>query len=130
MPLLAYLESSVKGVTEKGNTPVIAFNHQSAPGANQVFVIRKKIDASTEEFHRMMKAQSVFAKWTLNLWHNPRSGPECNYVSIELKKAKIVWINLVMPDAQNPQFANVHEYEDIAFEFESSEYLTRHRDSK
>lgn len=125
MPLVAYLESSVKGVTEKGNTPVIAFNHQAAPDANQVFVIRKKIDASTQTFHTMMTDKTVFGKWTLNLWHNPRSGPECNYVSIDLKKAKIAWINLVMPDAQNPQFANVHEYEDIAFEFEKAEYLTK-----
>jgi type VI secretion system Hcp family effector len=128
MPLLAYLESSVTGVTAKGNTPVIAFNHHSAPGENQVFVIRKKIDASTEAFHKHKEDQTVFGKWKLDLWHNPKSGPECNYVTISLEKAKIAWINIVMPDAQNPQFANVHEYEDIAFEFEKANYSTKNKD--
>jgi type VI secretion system Hcp family effector len=127
MPLLAYLESAVKGITTKGNTPITAFNHQASPEANQVFVIRKKIDASTPDFHEKMTSQEVFGKWKLDLWHNPRSGPECNYLSIALTGAKIAWINLVMPDAQNPEFANVHEYEDIAFTFDSATY-TKHKE--
>ena len=129
MPLLAYLESSVKGITQKGNTPVIAFTHHTSPGdAEQVFVIRKKLDASTPEFHDMKENQKVFDKWKLDLWHNPRSGPECNYLSIKLADAKIAWINLVMPDAQTPEFLNAHEYEDIAFTFSSSTYIKQKED--
>lgn len=128
MPLLAYLESSVAGVSPKGNTPVIAFNHQSAPGENQVFVIRKKIDASTDAFHTKMNEETVFDKWKLDLWHLPKSGPECVYVTISLEKAKIAWINMVMPDAQKPEFLNIHEYEDIAFSFEKSSYATKNKD--
>ena len=129
MPLHAFLDSSITGTgTQKGRegkTPVLAFNHHAAAGANQAFVIRKKIDASTPDFHQAMTSGEALSKWTLELWHMPRSGPECNYVSIKLDDAKIAWISQVMPDLQTPEFANVHEYEDIAFTFSKATYTKK-----
>ena len=129
MPLHAFLDSSVTGTgTQKGRegkTPVTAFNHYAAPKESQAFVIRKKIDASTPEFHRAMKDETIFTKWNLDLWHMPRSGPECNYVTISLEGAKIAWISLVMPDLQSPESANIHEYEEIAFSFTKATYTKK-----
>jgi type VI secretion system Hcp family effector len=129
MPLHAFLDSSVTGTGtqqgREGKTPVNAFNHHAAPDANQVFVIRKKIDASTPAYHDAMTAKTVFSKWNLELWHMPRSGPECNYVTITLEGATIAWISQVMPDLYTPEFANLHEYEEIAFSFTKSNYVKK-----
>lgn len=126
MPLIAYLScSEIKGVTQKGNTPLIAVNHHSAPKAPQAFVVRKKLDAATPLFHEAMEADKVLEKCEIMFWHNPRSGPETNYLTVTLRDAKIAWISIVMPDAQLPEFANVHEYEDIAFTFDKATYVAK-----
>jgi|ERR1051326_3947092 type VI secretion system Hcp family effector len=126
MPLTAFLDSPIKGAGiqkgREGKTPVIAANHHAAPDAAQVFVIRKKLDLSTPEFHSMMEAGTVFDKWVLDFWHMPRSGPECKYVSVTLTEAKIAWINIVMPDLQVQENYPMHEYEDIAFTFKKASY--------
>jgi type VI protein secretion system component Hcp len=126
MPLIAYLDCPpIKGTSKQGFIPVIACNHHSSPKEPQVFVVRKKLDAVTQKLHEEMDADATFSTLKIMFWHNPRSGPEFNYLTVTLKDAKIAWISIVMPDAQLPEFANVHEYEDVAFSFASADYSSK-----
>lgn len=127
MPLLAYLSCPpVKGVTQKGNIPVIACNHHSAADGAQAFVVRKKLDASTPALHAALKDKTVFEKCDVMFWHNPPAGgQEANYLTVTLKGAQIAWISIVMPDAQLPENANIHEYEDVAFTFTEAAYSSK-----
>lgn len=128
MPLHAFLNLPFKGAAQQkgpgreGMTPVVAFNHHSEPGVEQTFVIRKKIDGTTPKFRDFLDSKAPLTPWTLHLWHIPRSGPESNYISIELAGAKVAWISSTMPDLTNPANELIHEYEDVAFTFEKLTY--------
>lgn len=128
MPMHAFLDLPFKGAGQQkgagreGMTPVIGFNHHAEPGIVQTFVIRKKIDGATPKFREFLDNKEPMGKWTLHLWHMPRSGPETNYITITLAGAKVAWISSVMPDLSAPGNELIHEYEDVAFTFENLTY--------
>jgi type VI secretion system Hcp family effector len=117
----AFLDTGGRGTAQqeavKGKTPVTGFNHQADQDGAGVFVVRKKIDAQSPEFHDALTSKKALPKCTLHFWHMPRSGTEENYVTMELEGAKIAWISWVMPDLQVPGNELIHEYEDIAFTY-------------
>lgn len=123
MPMHAFLDTTGKGTAQQnhvtGKTPIVGFNHQADPEGTKIFVVRKKIDAQTPEFYEFMKSQEGLPKWRLDLWHMPRSGREVNYASFVLTNTKVAWISWVMPDLQTPGNEQIHEYEDVAFSYES-----------
>lgn len=123
MALHAFLDTTGNGAAQqtahKGKAPIIGFNHQADPESAKIFVVRKKIDAQSPELHELLTSQQELPKWKLHLWHMPRSGRETNYATFELKKTKVAWISWVMPDIQTPGNEIVHEYEDVAFSYDS-----------
>lgn len=131
MPMHAFLHTTGNGTAQqtavKGKTPVTGFNHQADPDGGGVFVVRKKIDAQTPEFHEFLTEKKALPKCSLHFWHMPRSGPEENYVTMELKEATIAWINWVMPDLQTPGNELIHEYEDIAITYASMSITSSER---
>jgi len=119
----AFLDTTGNGSAQQkhvlGKTPIVGFNHQVDPDSTKIFVVRKKIDSQSPELYDFLKNQDVLPKWRLHLWHMPRSGTEYNYITMGLEKAKVAWINWVMPDLQTQGNEQIHEYEDVAFSYES-----------
>ncbi len=123
MPLTAFLDLTNNGAgtheSVKGKTPIIGFNHQVDADSTKIFVVRKKIDCQTPELYDFLKSQVDVPMWKLQLYHVPRSGPQENYATMKLTKAKVAWINWVMPDMQTAGNEVVHEYEDVAFSYDT-----------
>lgn len=82
-------------------------------------VIQKNLDLSTPELHKAHKEKREFDSFVLKFFHMPRSGSERHYFSLALTKARITAIRLVMPDVALSENANVHEYEEVEFTYDS-----------
>ncbi len=136
MPMAASLK--LAGVTgtgvQKGRTgdiTVVGFRHEvktdidpqlgshTKTRTHAPLVIQKNLDFSTPELHKAHKEKRVFASFELNLFHMPRSGSERHYFTLALTNARISAIRLVMPDVALSANANIHEYEEVEFTYES-----------
>lgn len=140
MPLAASLKlSNIAGTgvqkEREGDITVVGFRHEvesdldpksghpTDDRTHRAFVILKNLDIATPALHEAHAANTKFGTWILRLFHMPRSGPEAHYFTVALTEARIASIKLVMPDltsgVEDPDYSNVHEYEEVAFFYES-----------
>jgi type VI secretion system Hcp family effector len=113
-------EITVTSFTHKVTTQIDPTS--GAPGKTRThtpFVIQKNIDIATPALHQAHANGTELEPFTLRLFHMPSSGPEAHYFTITLTGAKIVKIQSVFPALQDPKNANVHEYEQVSFEYDT-----------
>ncbi len=140
MPLHAYLKATIErgpaiqgaGTQDdrKGEVPVIAARHQVKSDISVesgmpldtrtfgTFVITKKIDQGSPYFQQALRDNVPFSSWALRFFHMPSSGSEFNYAAVTLTGAKVVSIKMIMPHITMPGNTMIHEYEEIAFQYE------------
>ncbi len=136
MPLAASMQvSGIKGTGKQkgreGDITVVAFTHEvkadfdpltGKSAGNRThgpLIVSKNIDVSTPALRKAHADKSKLSV-TLKLYHLPRSGPEFNYYAIHLSEARVIAINLVMPNTNTSEL--VHEYEEVSFAYKSIAY--------
>jgi type VI secretion system Hcp family effector len=136
MPLAASLKlADVKGTGvqkgREGEIPVIAFEHEVhseidpklgrplRSRRHAPLVIRKNLDFSSPFLAEAYERGTVFSDWVLRFFHLPRSGGEAHYFTISLTGARIASIDMVMPMTSDPDQSLVHEYEEVAWVYDS-----------
>lgn len=87
-------------------------------------VIQKNLDFATPELHKAHSENREFSTFELRFFHMPRSGGETHYFTVELTKARIASIRLVMPDAALTTHSMVHEYEEVEFYYDAITWKT------
>ena len=114
-----------------GHIPVVGFTHEVRADVDPIthkvtkerthspLVVLKNIDFSSPALHQLQKEGKAVSV-TLHLYHMPWSGNEFNYYTIRLKEAKIISMNLVMPDVN--AFDLTHEWEEVSFVYQGIEY--------
>jgi type VI secretion system secreted protein Hcp len=123
---------SSQGATDgvmSGEVPVLAAEHRVESQIDPVsgqrldertfqpFVVTKLVDHSSPAFHKALATGDVFKEWKLNFKAMAEGEPK-TYLTVVLGGARIVSIRTVMPDLTIPANANVHEYEEIAFQYD------------
>jgi type VI secretion system secreted protein Hcp len=127
MANLAYLKLSgikgpsvIKSDTRLNHIGVLGVRHDvgTPPGEDGAaerlhhpIYVTKNIDFTTPALHRSLTDGTVFENGWINFFHMPRSGDESNYYSIIMTGIQVVSIQSVMPTTQDPNNAEIHEYE-------------------
>jgi type VI secretion system Hcp family effector len=119
------------GAVLSGEVPVLAAEHRVESGIDPItglraddrtfhpFVITKLIDHSSPAFHKALATGDVFKEWTLNFKAMvPNESDPQTCLTVTLGGARIVSIRSVMPDLTIAANVNVHEYEEIAFQYD------------
>lgn len=140
MPMSASLKIGLNGPNipgagqqddRKGEIPVIAATHDikspigiesGLPTDSRVhkpFIITKKIDLSSPYLLQALRDNITFTTWDLRFFHMPFSGTDWNYATVKLTAARIISVKMVMPHIAMPGNAIIHEWEEIAFQYDS-----------
>jgi type VI secretion system Hcp family effector len=133
MANLAYLKLAgvkgpafIKSDTRLDHIPLLAVTHDvgsppdtDGPGErlHHPIVITKFVDFTTPKLHRSLSEGEVFENGWINFFHMPRSGDENNYYSIVMTGIQVVAIKTVMPTTQDPNTADIHEYEEVSLAY-------------
>ncbi len=145
MALNAYLrlkgekQGEIKGsVTERGREGrimVIAASHSiesprdAASGLptgkrqHEPFVIKKELDRSTPLLYSLLVNNEKIVEWELQFWEPSPTGAEVNHYAVKLTNANIANIDFIMPDNKDPNLMKRAEYEEIAFAYETIQWI-------
>lgn len=94
---------------------------------HSALVVTKNVDFSSPHLHQAHKTNDTFTTFTLRFFHLPRSGRETDYLTITLTGARIASYETIMPHLALRASNGVHEYEEIAFTYESIDWAaTKH----
>jgi type VI secretion system secreted protein Hcp len=150
MPLSASLKlatksGEIKGPSvqegRKGEIVVNAVRHEVASDmdaksgkptkdrTHTALVVTKNVDFSSPHLHEAHAKNDVFTTFVLRFFHMPRSGREHDYVAITLTNAQIASYATIMPHLAMKATSMVHEYEEIAFTYESIDWAARKHES-
>ncbi|HZE98851.1 MAG TPA: type VI secretion system tube protein TssD [Planctomycetota bacterium] len=142
MPLTAMLKLVVGGQKIKGTVlsdndefkdliAVRSMHHQiksnvdletGMPKSGRVhstFAIVKKIDIASPFIMQAFRDNIAFTDWILKYNHMPSNGPSFDHASVKLTDARVVGYKMTMPHLGVPANSQVHEYEEISFQYES-----------
>ena len=151
MPLNASLKVATKSLGEvkgpslqegrKGEIIVNAVRHEIASDVaprtgrptndrkHSALVVTKNVDFSSPHLREAHKLNDPFTTFTLRFFHMPRSGRETDYLAVTLTGARIVSYEMVMPHCGVKATSGVHEYEEVAFTYESIGWAARKHES-
>ncbi len=145
MALNAYLkikgekQGEIKGsATQKGREgriPVIGASHSMesprdvASGlptgvrVHEPFLLTKEVDQSTPLLYNMLVNSETITEWELQFWQPDPEGEEINHYTVRLTNANIASIDFVMPNNQDPNLMKRAEYEEIAFTYQTIQWI-------
>ena len=113
-------EIVVNGFTHEVRADLDPITHKvTKQRTHSPLVVLKDIDFSSPALHKLQK-EGTAVSVTLKLYHMPFDGGEFNYYTIRLKEAKIISMNLVMPDVN--AFDLTHEWEEVSFVYKGIEH--------
>lgn len=149
MALNAYLKlagetvGAIKGsVTQRGREGkimVIAARHElvtphdpasgllSGRRQHHPFVITKQVDRSSPLLYAAMTRNELLTLWDLQFWRPSTAGVgagvERQHYTVKLFRARIAGIALTMPNNNITELAKLVEYEEVAFVYDSIEWI-------
>ena len=149
MALNAYLrlkaqkQGEIKGsVTQKGREGkilVIAADHEvevsrddaghaTGKRVHKPFVITKELDKSSPLLYQALVSNETIVEWELQFWAPALAGAtavgtEVQRYTVKLTNAVIVDITFRMPNNKNPELQKYAEYEEVAFSYQSIQWI-------
>lgn len=145
MALNAYLmlkgqsQGEIKGsVTQKGREGrimVIAASHNimsprdAASGLStgkrqhKPFVITKELDRSSPLLYSLLVNNEIIVEWDLQFWQPSPTGTEIQHYTVKLTNVNISSIDFRMPNNKDPQLMKFAEYEEIAFTYQTIQWI-------
>lgn len=119
------IKGSARPSHAKGKSTVIAVAHDIDTGPDgksrhRPFVVTKEIDAASPGLHKAQAEGRALNSVGIDFWRMPPAGgPEENYYSVVLSKAKVVSIRTVMANSRAADSAQMPDVEEVGFSYES-----------